>query len=409
MPLSLQGVQGVKDVLDGFVKDGSPGLVFSAIDKSGKILVEHAAGTVGVDSAEPMDKDRTIFWLASCTKLVTAIAVLQLVEQGKIPLDDASFVKKLMPEIQNKKVYADGVTPADQAKDVTVRMMLAHTAGFAYAFFDPRIQSQAPVEGATGDRNDILNARLVNQPGSIWEYGINIDWAGLVLERVTGQTLGAYFQEHVFSPVGISASDASFFPAKEVQKNIAHMHQRDGEGKLSEREHLFNDCWKQESPEQQEEFFQSGGAGLWSNPKEYVKILAALLNDGTSPTTGRQILHKETVDLLCENQIPHQPDFARNGPPPANPTLATHAPEMFPQPGNPPQGWGFGGFLALDPSASGRGKNSMWWMGLANCFWWLDRTKGVAGMLGAQVLPNGDPKVIPAWYMCEKTLYDHLE
>lgn len=419
MPLSAQGVQGVKDVLDGFVKDGSPGLVFSAVDKSGNVLVSHAAGTLGVDSSSPMDKDTTIFWLASCTKLVTAIAVLQLVEQGKIPLDDASFVKKTMPEIQTKKVYADGVNPADQAKDVTVRMLLAHTAGFAYAFIDPRAQSAVPLEGATGDRNDILNGRLVNQPGTMWEYSSSIDWAGLLLERVTGQTLGAYFQEHIFSAVGISASDASFFPTADAQKNIAHMHQRDAEGKLSEREHLFTDCWKQDSREKQDKFFQSGGAGLWSKPKEYVKILAALLNDGKSPTTGKQILKKESVDLLHENQIPEQyvafphlpfssyfslsfrvlfmktkcqiltqplrPDFARNGPPPANLTLASHAPEMFPQPGNPPQGWGFGGFLAIEPSPSGRGKNSLWWMGLANCFWWVDRTKGIAGMVGAQV------------------------
>ena len=162
MPLSSQGVQGVKDVLDGFVKDGSPGLVFSAVDKSGTILVEHAAGTVGVDSSEPMDKDATIFWIASCTKLVTAIAVLQLVEQGKIPLDDADFVKKVVPEISKKKVYADGVTPADQQKDVTVRMLLSHTAGFGYAFIDPRAEAPGGIEGQTGDKSDILNSKLVS-------------------------------------------------------------------------------------------------------------------------------------------------------------------------------------------------------------------------------------------------------
>jgi CubicO group peptidase (beta-lactamase class C family) len=101
---------------------------------------------------------------------------------------------------------------------------------------------------------------------------------------------------------------------------------------------------------------------------------------------------------------------------------------MYPQPGNPPQGWGFGGFLTIEPGPSGRGANTMWWMGLANCFWWIDRQKGVAGILGAQVcprnykcikivykinlvqvLPNGDPQVIPAWFMTEKTIYDNLQ
>jgi CubicO group peptidase (beta-lactamase class C family) len=306
MPLSSQGVQGVKDVLDGFVKDGSPGLVFSAIDKSGNILVEHAAGTVGVDSKEPMDIDNTVFWMASCTKLVTAIAVLQLVEQGKISLDDADFVKKITPEIQEKKVYADGVTPADQQKDITVRMLLSHTAGFAYAFIDPRVQIEGGIEGINGDKNDILNSRLVNQPGTMWEYGINMDWAGIIVERVTGQTLGDYFTEHILAPLGISSEGASMFPTKESQKHLAHMHQRDADGNLKEREHLFHGPLKQSTKEQQDKFFQSGGAGLWSKPKEYVKILGAILNDGKSPQTGKSILKKETVDSMWENQIPDQ-------------------------------------------------------------------------------------------------------
>jgi CubicO group peptidase (beta-lactamase class C family) len=306
MPLSTQGVQGVKDVLDGFVKNGSPGLVFSAIDKSGNVLVEHAAGTVGVESQDLMDKDDTIFWFASCTKLVTAIAVMQLVEQGKIPLDDADFVKKVMPELTDKKVYADGVTPADQENAITVRMMLSHTAGFGYAFIDPRIQIEGGIEGANGDRNDILNSPLVNQPGSMWEYGINMDWAGFVVERVSGQSLGDYFAQHIFAPVGISPDGATMFPTKEAQKYLAHMHQRDDEGQLKECEHLIRAPLEEMTKEQQDKFFQSGGAGLWSKPKEYVKILAALLNEGKNPQTGKTILKKESVDLMWENQIPAQ-------------------------------------------------------------------------------------------------------
>lgn len=173
MPLSTQGVESVKGILDSAVKDGAPGVVFTAVDKSGNTLVEHAAGTVGVDSKEPMDKDKTVFWIASCTKIVTAIAVLQLVEQGKIPLDDAEFVKKVLPEIQGKKVYADGINGADQERGVTVSMLLSHTAGFAYAFTDPRVSTANGIEGVTGDKNDVLNGRLVNQPGSMWEYGVS--------------------------------------------------------------------------------------------------------------------------------------------------------------------------------------------------------------------------------------------
>lgn len=110
------------------------------------------------------------------TKIVTTIAVLQLVESGKIPLDDADFIKKIAPEIAAKKVYADGVTPAEQERGVTMRMLLAHTCGFGYTFFDPRVIAQGRPIGLDefqGDEKDILESPMVNQPGSMWEYGVS--------------------------------------------------------------------------------------------------------------------------------------------------------------------------------------------------------------------------------------------
>jgi len=123
---------------------------------------------------------------------------------------------------------------------------------------------------------------------------------------VTGQTLGDYFHDHIFKPLGIAADGASMFPSPETQENLAHMHQRDAEGNLKEREHLYYGPLTTHSKDAQNNFLQSGGAGLFAKPKEYIKILAAILNDGTSPSTGAQILNKETVDLMWENQIPDQ-------------------------------------------------------------------------------------------------------
>lgn len=174
MPLSDQGVQGVKQLLDAVTSEGptgAPGLSFAAVDKSGKILVEHQAGNLSIDSKQAVNED-TLFWVASCTKLVTAIGLLQLVEQEKIGLDDAEAIKKYAPEIGKKQVFADGINGVDQENQVTLRMLLAHTAGFGYCFFDPRLQAPGDIEGQTGDVNDILNARMVNQPGSGWEYGV---------------------------------------------------------------------------------------------------------------------------------------------------------------------------------------------------------------------------------------------
>lgn len=179
MPISTQAVENVKQILDGATSggpSGSPGLSFIAIDRSGNTLVEHASGTKGVNSKEPMDSDTT-FWIASMTKIVATIALLQLVEQGKLSLDDPETIKKYAPEIGKKKVYADGATPADQQKPVTLRMLLAHTAGFGYAFFDPRVNMVGRpigIEEFTGDVHDFLESPMVNQPGSMWEYGVRL-------------------------------------------------------------------------------------------------------------------------------------------------------------------------------------------------------------------------------------------
>ncbi|KAF2007322.1 beta-lactamase/transpeptidase-like protein [Amniculicola lignicola CBS 123094] len=412
MSLSPEATENVKKILDEATASpdtGIPGLVFIAVDKSGNELVSHASGTRGINSTQPMDLDTT-FWIASMTKIVTTIACLQLYEQGKMPLDDEAFVKKWAPEIGEKKVFADGVNGVEQERGVTVRMLLAHTAGFAYTFFDPRINMVTRPQGVdefTGDVEEILKSPMVNQPGSMWEYGVNVDWAGIILERVTGTKLNDYFQKHIFEPLGIK--DTTMFPTNKMRENLAYMHQRSTDGKIQERDHIMRRAFWQESKEQQDRFFHSGGAGLFSKPKEYIKIMATLLNAGKSPQTSHQLLQPSTIDLMWENQIPNQPNFARGGPPPANPLLASASPEVYPQAGNPPQGWGLSMFLTLAAGETGRGANTGWWAGLANMFWWVDREKGVAGVIASQVVPFGDGVVVPAWFGVEGGVYAGLK
>jgi len=111
---------------------------------------------------------------------------------------------------------------------------------------------------------------------------------------------------------------------------------------------------------------------------------------------------------MFKNQIPQFPDFARQGLTAAKPEYANPAPEMFPQEGNPPQGWGLSFFQTIEPTGTGRGKNTCWWAGIANLFYWVDREKGVAGMIASQVLPFGDLNVLGAWFQSEKAVYDGI-
>ncbi|CAI6336009.1 unnamed protein product [Periconia digitata] len=454
MPISPAAKDSIKATLDGVSSQGTTGingLVFLAVDKTGDHLVSHASGTRSIDSKDPMDLD-TAFWMASCTKLFTCIAVLQQVEAGKIPLDDADFVGSVAPEIKAKKVFADGVTPKDQEKQVTMRMLLSHTAGFAYSFMDPRVyvyprfsvsfcgdnlscmrlrkaefrktrpdvnawtsltfylcELRQGIDEFVGDEEQILKSPMVNQPGSMWEYGVSMDWAGIILERTLNTKLGDYFQQHIFTPLQISTM--TMFPSASTLSNLAQFHQRDPTTQtLAPRPHFYESALTSNtSPEEKRKnVFQSGGAGLFGAPKDFAKVLATLLNDGTSPETGKQILNKETVELMFENQIKEFPDFARSGAPPANPLLCNPLPEIYPQPSNPPQGWSFAGFVTIAPGLTGRGTNTVWWSGLANLFWWVDREKGVGGVIASQVFPFGDPVVMGAWGAAEAGVYQGL-
>lgn len=179
---------------------------------------------------------------------------------------------------------------------------------------------------------------LVHQPGTTWEYGIGVDWAGIVLERATGTGLNDWIQQHIMGPLGLK--NINMLPTAHMKENLAYMHQRwPGSSQAEERDHIYREPLIAQTDEEKKRIFHSGGAGAYAKPTEYAQVLAVLLNDGKSPTTGAQILKPETVDEMFKNQIPQHPDFARQGVPASKPDQTNAAPELYPQEGNPPQGW----------------------------------------------------------------------
>lgn len=133
-----------------------------------------------------------------------------------------------------------------------------------------------------------------------------------------------------------------------------------------------------------------------------------LLNDGKCPKSGVQILKPSTVALMFTNQIPDFPDFGRQGLAGAEPELTNAIPELYPVPGNPPQGWGLT-FMLSNGGLTGRSKTTAFWTGLSNCWWWCDREKGVAGMLATQILPFGDAQVLKMYVDVETEVYAGLK
>ena len=147
----------------------------------------------------------------------------------------------------------------------------------------------------------------MNQPGEAWEYGINIDWAGQLVERASGKKLNDYFQDHIFKPLGLK--QINMFPDEEMKRNLAYMNSRapDGSLSLNKTGHLNRRPLYATTKEEIDGTFQQGGAGCFAKPTEYVQIIATLLNDGQSPTTGERILKKETVDQMFTNQVRRPP------------------------------------------------------------------------------------------------------
>lgn len=200
-----EAVQKSLDSVTGDKSTGVAGLVFVAVDKNGDEIVSAVSGKKGLNNRGPMDQD-TVFWIASCTKLLATMACMQAVEQGKLKLDDHEQVYQYCPELKKVQVLQDDGKLVDKTKDITLRMLLNHTAGFSYEFFNPKLRDYGRPVGYDvfhADVRDIYKMPLVNQPGSKWEYGeskpetclpllvslcadlsfpgINIDWVRAIL------------------------------------------------------------------------------------------------------------------------------------------------------------------------------------------------------------------------------------
>ncbi|KAI1808062.1 beta-lactamase family protein [Daldinia bambusicola] len=386
-----------------------PGTAVVVVDKQGNELFAHAAGKRGIASKEPMTLDN-IFHLASCTKLIAGIACMQLVEKGELRLDDAAQVEELCPELKDIKVLNDDGTLEEKKNGITLKMLLTHTAGFSYSFFDEPLRDwsyPAGIDEFSGDIKDMLKMPLRFQPGTKWNYGIGIDWAGIVLQRKTGMSLNEYIQKNICEPLGLK--NISMIPTQSMKDNLAHMHQRLPDGKLISRDHLLRRPLMVETPTEIADTFNSGGAGLFAKPQEYARILAALLNDGTCPQTGAQILSPSTISQMFTNQIPQFPDFGRQGIAAAKPDLTNAAPELYPIPGNPPQGWGLTFMLTGASPVTGRSADTAFWAGLPNLYWWADRARGVGGIVCTQIMPAFDPAVLGLWATVEATVNKHLK
>jgi methyl acetate hydrolase len=375
--------------LGAAVADGRiAGAVALVADRDG-VVYEHAAGLRAAGGAAAMDPD-TVFWIASMTKALVSVAALQLVEQGKLTLD--GDLGELLPDLKGLEVLegmdADGkprLRPAQGA--VTLRQLLTHTSGFAYAFSSAKLLAWSAATGAPDPNAGTRAAHrqpLAFDPGQGWVYGIGIDWAGIAIEAASGQRLDAYIAEHVTGPLGMVDTGFALSAAQAARK--ASVHVRGPDGTL-----IAIPFGLPENPE-----VTPGGGGLYSTARDYGRFLRMLMGEGQ--LDGVRVLQAQTARSLAENQTgAHRAGVLTSALPNMSNDFDMH-PGMT-------AGHGLATLVAPAGAGDGRSAGSLAWAGLANTYYWADPAAGKAGVLMTQLLPFADPEVLALVKALERDAY----
>jgi CubicO group peptidase (beta-lactamase class C family) len=371
---------GIDQLLSAAVDSGTVhGVVAMVVDRDG-VLYEGVAGNAGRD---------TVFRNASMTKAVATTGALQLVEEGRLGLDQT--VESILPEFAELKLIEgfDGEQPILRAptSKATIRQLMTHTSGLGYFFLNERLFRYGPALGLPNPlegKKISLTAPLVNDPGTIWEYGVNIDWLGMVIEGLTGQTLGAYLAEHVYGPLGMT--DSTFHPSDDQRARLMPIRLRAADGTLEPTE--------LDLPLDPE--FDAGGHGSFGTARDYARFIRAWLNDGE--LDGSRVLSSDTVATAFENHIEGIP---------LPEVMTSYVPELSKDvPSLPvPQGWGLGFHLVTVDVPGLRSAGTGDWAGIFNTYYWIDRAAGIGALFMTQVLPFFDDLVIETLLGFEAAVY----
>jgi methyl acetate hydrolase len=366
-----------------------PGVV-AAVTTADSTIYESAFGFRDLAADTAMTTD-TVFAIASMTKAVASAGVLQAVERGLLDLDaPAGDVLPWLREVKVLTGYAPDGTPLLRApaRPVTLRRLLSHTSGFGYSSWSPLIARWLERHPAPFATHSFIRAPLLFDPGTSWAYGIGIDWAGLMLEAVTGMGLEAWLKENMFGPLGMTAS-WRLTPGTAARR--AGRHHREDDGRIV--------SLPQAEPRGGD--FDSGGSGIFTTAADYLKFVRMILSGGHAPD-GTQVLKPETVALMSDpgaatgNTV--LPLISCN-------PFSSNSGEFMP---GIPKRHGLGFVVNESRAATGRSPGSLCWAGIANCYFWIDPTAGIGGVFLTQILPFMDIGALPLFERFETAVYSAL-
>lgn len=370
----------IERALGDAVAAGVPGVAAAVLAPDGETL-EAAAGVRGLGDRAPMTTD-TVFWIASFTKAVTSAAALQLVEEGRLDLDEP--VGERLPMLAGPRILsgfdAEGRPVLERArKPITLRHLLGHTSGLGYEFCSEALTRYVSAVGPYPEA-DGPDAPLLFEPGSAWAYGIGVDWAGKLIAAAVGEGLDAWLARQVFAPLGMN--DTSFSPTPAQRARLASMHMRGDDGALAPMP------FEMPPPPH----FGMGGGGLYATAGDYLRFLKAIL-DGGAPVFSPRV-----VEAM---RAPHWEGPEVGVLASANGRLCVG---FDPSPGEAKR-WGLGFLVNGHAGPNGRSAGSLAWAGLGNGYYWADPSRRVAGVFLAQYFPFGDAAALAAFGALERAVY----
>jgi len=370
---------------DAVARGDVPGIVAIVVDRD-KVLYHQAFGKQNVAKNLPMAKD-TIFRIASMTKAVTSVGVMQLVEQGKLGLDDD--VSKYLPRLKNPQVFskvdekAGSYLTQPAKRPITIRQLLTHTSGVGYSWSDHGLAIAQKKTGATNDSE----LPLVNEPGAQWTYGASTRVLGEVIEKITGERIDAYLEAHILGPLGMR--DTSYTVPQDKYARVVTVHQK-----------ANNAITETQNPTPIPATIRGDG-GLFSTASDYSRFVQMILNRGQ--LGGVRILKDSTVAEMSKNQTGSVKVRLQ---PSADPLRSKPYPL-----GAGEDVWGLGFQIASPktPNASMRSPGSLSWAGINNTFYWIDPQKQVGAVILMQMLPFYDDAALRVLNGFEERVYRNLK
>lgn len=379
-------------VIDTAISEGELHFAVAAAGNASGQLWSHSAGHRDAQKTSVAANDN-IIQIASMTKLITTIGALQLVEQGVLDLDTpiTAYVPKLS-ELQILKGFDEQDNPIleNASRAPTARELMTHTGGYVYEIWNANAKkaSELGVSESLFSEGNYLAAPLAFEAGTAWEYGINTDWLGVIIERISGQRLSAYFDENIFGQLRMVDTFYEL-PDEKMNRSVTVMARVNDE--------LIELPTLQPAPMATGSMAHySGGGGLYSTVADYGRVLQMLLNDGV--LDGETLLNTETVNSMFKNNI-GDIQLAALGT--VMPEFSNTADLSF---GNPAT-FGLGLLLHSEGVEGGRKAYSGSWAGLFNSYYWVDRESKTYGIFGTQILPFFDAASVNTLLKLEQAVY----